>query len=158
MNQEIRSMVAKHLRELADALDAEAAHVTEVQREPDGEQSHSNGMRWAEREVTQFNVIGASPGLLSVEATVRLTRALKPMIRFSRRISLGSGLRLNVSRSGLGASLGRPGERFGFGPRGGQATLSLPGTGLSWSRMGGIGLGWVVAIGVFVAAIAVLGR
>lgn len=80
------------------------------------------------------------------------------MIRFSRRVSLAPGLRLNLSRSGLGASLGAPGERFSLGPRGGQVTLSLPGTGLSWSRMGGIGLGWVVAIGVFVAAIAAVAR
>lgn len=52
---------------------------------------------------------------------------------FIFRISLKilPGARLNVSKSGLGASFGIPGTRISFGKKGIQKTISLPGTGLS---------------------------
>lgn len=76
-------------------------------------------------------------------------------IRFQRRISLGSGLRLNLSKSGVGLSLGRSGERFSFGPRGSMTTVGVPGTGLSWRQGGAMVGGWILAIGAIVAFLAI---
>ncbi len=59
--------------------------------------------------------------------------------RFSKRINLPGGFRLNVGAKGLGVSWGVRGFRVGVGPNGAKYTASLPGTGASWS--GGIGGG-----------------
>lgn len=59
--------------------------------------------------------------------------------RFRRSIRLGKGMRINVSKSGLGLSLGRPGATFSIGPRGARSTLSIPGTGMSWVSQSGHG-------------------
>jgi len=59
--------------------------------------------------------------------------------RFSKRINLPGGFRLNVGTKGLGVSWGVRGFRVGVGPNGAKYTASLPGTGASWS--GGIGGG-----------------
>jgi tetratricopeptide (TPR) repeat protein len=53
-------------------------------------------------------------------------------LRFGKSFRLGAGIRLNVSRSGIGVSAGIPGLRIGTGPRGTQLTASLPGTGLRY--------------------------
>lgn len=53
--------------------------------------------------------------------------------RFRKSIRLGGGLRLNVSKRGIGLSAGVKGARIGIGPRGVRSTLSLPGTGLSYT-------------------------
>jgi len=52
-------------------------------------------------------------------------------MRFQRRISLGKGLRLNLSKSGVGLSVGIPGLRYSIGPRGAGMSVGIPGTGLS---------------------------
>ncbi len=53
--------------------------------------------------------------------------------RFSRRIRLLSGLRLNLSKSGVSTSVGGRGAWLTFGKRGTRATVGLPGTGLSYT-------------------------
>ncbi len=52
--------------------------------------------------------------------------------RFRKSFNLGSGVRVNLSKSGLGMSVGRKGARYSVGPSGRRATFSLPGTGLSY--------------------------
>lgn len=55
--------------------------------------------------------------------------------RFRKSFSLGKLVRINVSKSGIGASIGVKGFRIGVGPTGRvRQTVSLPGTGLSWVK------------------------
>lgn len=56
--------------------------------------------------------------------------------RFQRRKQLFPGVRLNVSKRGVGASIGPRGARVSVGRRGVVATATLVGTGLSyiWRR------------------------
>jgi hypothetical protein len=53
-------------------------------------------------------------------------------LRFRKSISLGP-FRLNLSKSGIGASIGVPGFRVGTGPSGPRVTACIPGTGLGWT-------------------------
>lgn len=53
---------------------------------------------------------------------------------FRKSLRLLPGVRLNVSKSGLGLSLGRRGARVSTGPGGHRMTLGVPGSGLSWSK------------------------
>jgi len=55
-------------------------------------------------------------------------------LRFRRSIRVFPGLRLNVSPSGVSASIGRRGSWLTFGPRGTRATVGIPGTGLSYTE------------------------
>ena len=55
-------------------------------------------------------------------------------LRFSKSIKLGKGVNLNLSKSGMGMSVGTKGMRVGTGPRGTRATLGIPGTGISYSK------------------------
>jgi hypothetical protein len=55
-------------------------------------------------------------------------------LRFTRRLSLVPGLRVNLSKSGASLSVGHRGAWWTFGRRGGRATLGLPGTGLFWTE------------------------
>lgn len=58
--------------------------------------------------------------------------------RFRKSIKICKGVRLNVSKSGIGMSAGVKGFRVSSGPRGTYATSSIPGTGISYSqRVGG---------------------
>jgi len=52
--------------------------------------------------------------------------------RFRKSIRLGKHLRINLSKSGIGASVGVKGLRIGTGRRGQRITASLPGTGISY--------------------------
>jgi hypothetical protein len=54
--------------------------------------------------------------------------------RFQRRIRVLPGLRLNVSKSGVSASVGGRGAWFTLGPRGSRATVGMPGTGISYTH------------------------
>jgi len=54
--------------------------------------------------------------------------------RFSRRISLFKGLRLNLSKTGTSVSVGGRGAWLTFGKKGTRATVGIPGTGMSWSE------------------------
>ena len=55
-------------------------------------------------------------------------------LRFRRSMSLGGGLRLNLSKSGLGISGGVRGARMGIGPRGARMAAGIPGTGLYFEK------------------------
>ena len=54
--------------------------------------------------------------------------------RFSRRLSILPGLRLNLSKSGASLSIGHRGAWYTVGPRGRRVTLGLPGSGLYWTE------------------------
>ena len=58
--------------------------------------------------------------------------------RFSRRITIGPGVRLNViSKSGVvSTSVGRKGAWLMLGSKGTRSTVWLPGTGMSYLRSG----------------------
>jgi hypothetical protein len=53
--------------------------------------------------------------------------------RFSRRIRVLAGVRLNLSKSGASVSLGGRGAWFTVGPKGTRTTVGIPGTGLSYT-------------------------
>jgi uncharacterized protein DUF4236 len=55
-------------------------------------------------------------------------------LRFRRTFRIGPGLRLNLSKSGVSASVGRRGSWFTVGPRGTRETVGIPGTGLSYTE------------------------
>ena len=68
-------------------------------------------------------------------------------LRFRKYISIIPGIRLNLSKSGVSASLGKPGATLNFSSRGTRATVGLPGTGVSYSeasRPGQAGSRWVL--------------
>lgn len=54
--------------------------------------------------------------------------------RLRKSINLGGGMRLNLSRKGVGVSAGVKGFRVSAGPRGVTGTASIPGTGLGYSK------------------------
>lgn len=49
--------------------------------------------------------------------------------RFHKRIQLGKFIRLNISKTGFGVSVGVKGLRFSIGPRGARLTAGVPGSG-----------------------------
>lgn len=51
-------------------------------------------------------------------------------MRFRKSISLGKGMRINLSKSGIGMSAGTKGFRVGVGPKGTYRSVGIPGTGL----------------------------
>jgi hypothetical protein len=54
-------------------------------------------------------------------------------LRFQRRIKVLPGVHLNLSKSGVGFSVGGRGAHVGITARGQRYTsIGLPGTGLSW--------------------------
>jgi hypothetical protein len=53
---------------------------------------------------------------------------------FRRSLKLVGPLRLNLSKSGLGLSLGVPGLHIGSGPRGRYVRAGLPGTGIYYRK------------------------
>ena len=58
--------------------------------------------------------------------------------RFQRRIRIAPGVRLNLSKSGIGASMGRTGLRLGMdAKRRKYFSVGLPGTGLSYRTVFG---------------------
>ena len=77
--------------------------------------------------------------------------------RFRKSIKLFPGVRLNLSKSGVSTSIGRPGATVNISERGTRATVGIPGTGLSYSEKvsagaqpdggdGGAWLLWVIAV------------
>lgn len=59
-------------------------------------------------------------------------------IRFRKSFKVAPGVRLNVSKSGLGMSVGTRGARVGVGPRGAYTSVGIPGTGIySINYLGG---------------------
>jgi hypothetical protein len=58
--------------------------------------------------------------------------------RFQRRVRIASGVRLNLSKSGVGVSVGRTGLRVGMdGRRKKYISVGLPGSGLSYRTIFG---------------------
>lgn len=55
-------------------------------------------------------------------------------LRFRRTVKIAPGVRLNLSKSGLGVSVGVRGGRVGVGPRGVYSSVGLPGTGLHYRK------------------------
>jgi len=54
-------------------------------------------------------------------------------LRFQRRIRIAPGVRLNLSKSGIGGSVGRTGLRLGVDAKPRKYfSMGLPGTGLSY--------------------------
>ena len=53
---------------------------------------------------------------------------------FRRSLKIAGPLRLNLSKSGLGLSLGVPGLHIGKGPRGSYVRAGLPGTGIYYRK------------------------
>ncbi|MFM2132041.1 MAG: hypothetical protein RL646_1244 [Verrucomicrobiota bacterium] len=52
--------------------------------------------------------------------------------RFRRTIPLGRLFRINVSKTGVSVSAGRPGATVNVGKDGTHVTVGAPGTGMSW--------------------------
>ncbi len=52
--------------------------------------------------------------------------------RFRKSINVGGGSRVNLSKRGVGFSVGARGVRYSAGPSGRRWTFSIPGTGLSY--------------------------
>jgi hypothetical protein len=82
--------------------------------------------------------------------------------RFQRRIRIASALRLNLSRSGIGGSVGRTGLRLGLdAKRRKYFSIGLPGTGLSFRTFFGRPVTpqtlKKVGIAVLITAVACLG-
>lgn len=55
-------------------------------------------------------------------------------MRFQKRIKLLPGVKLNLSKSGISASIGRPGATLNVGSKGAKVTGGIPGTGLSHTK------------------------
>ena len=55
-------------------------------------------------------------------------------LNFRKSLAIGKLIRLNFSKSGVSASAGVKGARISIGKNGVRETISLPGTGLSWSE------------------------
>ena len=56
-------------------------------------------------------------------------------IRFRKSLKIAPGLRLNISKTGVSASIGRKGATVNVSKRGTRVTAGLPGTGLSASHL-----------------------
>ena len=54
-------------------------------------------------------------------------------LRFRRRLGIVPGISLNLSKSGVSASIGTRGAVVNVSGRGTRATIGLPGSGVSWS-------------------------
>jgi hypothetical protein len=54
--------------------------------------------------------------------------------RFRRSVKVLPGLRLNLSKSGVSASIGRRGATINIGEKGAKATVGIPGTGISYTE------------------------
>jgi len=75
-----------------------------------------------------------SAGANGSSASCRLAGPENMPLRFSRRLSIVPGLRVNLSKSGASLSVGHRGAWYSVGPRGQRATIGLPGTGLFWTE------------------------
>lgn len=59
-------------------------------------------------------------------------------MRFRKSINLGGGARVNISKSGIGGSIGGKGYRYTKKANGGtRNTISIPGTGISYVKESG---------------------
>jgi hypothetical protein len=56
-------------------------------------------------------------------------------LQFKKRIRLLPGVWLNLGKSGVSTSIGGHGATVNFGRRGTRTTVSVPGTGLSYTNL-----------------------
>ena len=54
--------------------------------------------------------------------------------RFRKSIKLFPGVRINLSATGVSASIGKPGATVNISERGTRGTVGIPGTGISYSE------------------------
>lgn len=59
--------------------------------------------------------------------------------RFQKRIGVAPGTRVNLSKTGVSASVGGKGATLNVGKNGPMVTLGIPGTGLSYRMQLGAG-------------------
>jgi hypothetical protein len=91
-------------------------------------------------------------------------------VRFRRTVRLLRGLRLNLSKSGISASIGTRGAWLTVGRNGRRTTLGLPGTGISYTTTSSrhehqvagaqpprASAGWLIALLVLLAIAAGIG-
>lgn len=57
--------------------------------------------------------------------------------RFRKSLRIAPGISLNLSKSGPSVSVGPRGAKINASRRGLRATVSVPGTGFSWSKLFG---------------------
>lgn len=57
--------------------------------------------------------------------------------RFQKRIKIAPGIRLNISKSGVSASIGGRGGTVNLNTKGVRTTVGITGTGMSWSKQSG---------------------
>jgi Protein of unknown function (DUF4236) len=73
-------------------------------------------------------------------------------LRFTRRVSLIPGLRVNFSRSGASLSIDHRGAWYAIGPRGRRVSVGLPGTGLFLTQQSAspptLGMGHRIALAI----------
>ena len=55
-------------------------------------------------------------------------------LRFRKRLKIAPGVHVNISNKSISTSLGPRGATVNIGKRGVQATVGIPGTGLSYSQ------------------------
>lgn len=55
-------------------------------------------------------------------------------LRYRKSIKVLPGVKLNISKSGISTSVGKPGSTLNLSKRGVRTTVGIPGTGLSYSR------------------------
>lgn len=58
-------------------------------------------------------------------------------LRYRKSVKVLPGVKLNISKSGISTSVGKPGSTVNFSSRGTKATVGIPGSGLSYSTMVG---------------------
>jgi hypothetical protein len=76
--------------------------------------------------------------------------------RFQKRISILPGVRINLSKSGVSASLGPRGADVNIGKDGVTANAGIPGTGLSYrQKVGGGGKGGWLAVLLVIGGLGV---
>ena len=54
--------------------------------------------------------------------------------RFRKSIKLFPGVRVNLSKSGISTSIGKPGATINLSRRGTRGTVGIPGSGISYSE------------------------
>lgn len=73
--------------------------------------------------------------------------------RFRKIITLIPCIRLNLSKSGVSTSVGKPGATVNLSDKGVRSTVGLPGSGLSYSERLGVGKGRSAAGWLVLAAV-----
>ncbi|MGE5528600.1 MAG: DUF4236 domain-containing protein [Patescibacteria group bacterium] len=84
---------------------------------------HDDSSRWCHRR----NSRRWHNFLSSIESPPAIEGAA---FRFRRSIRIAKGVRINLSKSGIGLSAGGRGFCVGVGPRGAYTSMGIPGTGL----------------------------